>query len=154
MQNEMRPRLIALLAERFGLRVHRETREQPIYELVVSKSGPKIDAVTGTFGGLHIAKNQFVGEAATIQMLSTALANQVGREVADRTGLVGSFNFKVNWTPDETIPTNGGDPASTLDQGGSSIFTAIREQLGLELRATKGRTEVLVIDHVDHPSAN
>src|SRR5215510_14642358 len=154
MQNEMRPRLIALLAERFGLRVHRETREQPIYELVVSKSGPKIDAVTGTFRGLHIAKNQFVGEAATIQMLSTALANQVGREVADRTGLVGSFNFKVNWTPDETIPPNGGDPVSTLDQEGSSIFTAIREQLGLELRATKGRTQVLVIDHVEHPSAN
>src|SRR5215471_3743846 len=154
MQNEMRPRLIALLAERFGLRVHRETREQPIYELVVSKSGPKIDAVTGTFGGLHIAKNQLVGEAATIQMLSTALANQVGREVADRTGLVGSFNFKLNWTPDETIPPNGGDPVSTLDQENSSIFTAIREQLGLELRATKGRTEVLVIDHVEHPSAN
>jgi uncharacterized protein (TIGR03435 family) len=154
MQNEMRPRLIALLAERFGLRVHRETREQPIYELVVSKSGPKLEAVTGTFGGLHIARNQFVGEAATIQMLSTALANQVGREVADRTGLVGSFNFKLNWNPDETIPPNAGDPVSTLDQGGSSIFAAIREQLGLELRATKGPAEVLVIDHVEHPSAN
>src|SRR5215813_12734580 len=49
MQNEMRPRLIRLLAERFGLRVHRETREQPTYDLVVSKSGPKIDAVTGNF---------------------------------------------------------------------------------------------------------
>src|SRR5215468_10922120 len=75
MQNEMRPRLMALLAERFGLRVHHETREQPIYELVVGRSGPKIDAVTGNFGGLHITKNQFVGEGATIEMLSTALAN-------------------------------------------------------------------------------
>jgi len=154
MQNEMRPRLMALLTERFGLRVHRETREQPIYELVVARGGPKIDAVTGNFGGLHIAKNEFVGEGATIEMLSTALANQVGRAVADRTGFVGSFNFKLNWTPDETIPPNGGDSVSTLDQGGSSIFIAIREQLGLELRATKGRTEVLVIDHVEHPSAN
>src|SRR5436190_24350440 len=89
MQNEMRPRLIGLLAERFGLRVHRETREQPIYELVVSKSGPKIDAVTGNFRGLHIERNQFVGEGATIDMLSTALTNQVGRPVVDRTGLVG-----------------------------------------------------------------
>jgi len=154
MQNKMRPRLMALLAERFALRVHRETREQPIYELVVGRSGPKIDVVTGNFGGLHIAKNQFVGEGATIEMLSTALANQVGRAVADRTGLVGSFNFKLNRTPDETIPPNGGDSVSTLDQGGSSIFTAIREQLGLELRTTKERAEVLVVDHVEHPSAN
>jgi uncharacterized protein (TIGR03435 family) len=154
MQNEMRPRLMALLAERFGLRVHRETREQPIYELIVGRGGPKIDAATGNFGGLHIAKNQFVGEGATIEMLSTALANQIGRAVADRTGLVGSFNFKLNWTPDESIPPNGGDSVSTLDQGGPSIFTAIREQLGLELRATKGPAEVLVVDHVEHPSAN
>ena len=62
MQNEMRPRLMALLAERFGLKVHRETREWPIYELVIGKGGLKIDAVTGKFGGLHIAGNQFVGE--------------------------------------------------------------------------------------------
>ena len=154
MQNEMRPRLIGLLAERFGLRVHRETREQPIYELVVSKSGPKIDAVTGNFRGLHIERNQFVGEGATIDMLSTALTNQVGRPVVDRTGLVGSFNFKLNWTPSDTITPNGGDSVSTLDQAGPSIFTAIREQLGLDLKATKGAAEVLVIDHVDHPSAN
>jgi bla regulator protein blaR1 len=154
MQNQMRPRLIALLAERFGLRVHRETRQQPIYELVVGKGGPKIDAVPGNFGGLHIGRNQFVGEGATIDMLSTALANQVGRPIVDRTGLAGSFNFKLNWTPDETIIPNGGDPLSTLDQAGPSIFTAIREQLGLELKATKGPAEVLVIDHVEHPSAN
>src|SRR5215468_8190246 len=50
MQNQMRPRLAALLAERFGLKVHREMREQPIYELVVTKGGPKIEAVTGNFG--------------------------------------------------------------------------------------------------------
>ena len=154
MQNEMRPRLIGLLAERFGLRVHRETREQPIYELGVSKSGPKIDAVTGNFRGLHIGRNQFVGEGATIDMLSTAIANQVGRPVVDRTGLVGSFNFKLNWTPGDTITLNGGDSVSTLDQAGPALFTAIREQLGLELKATKGPAQVLVIDHVEHPSAN
>jgi uncharacterized protein (TIGR03435 family) len=154
MQNEMRSRLMALLAERFALKVHRETREQPIYELVPGKGGPKMDAVTGNFGGLHIARNQFVGEGATIDMLSTALANQVGRTVVDRTGLVGRFNFKLNWTSAEAIPPNSGDSVSTLDQGCPSIFTAIREQLGLELRATNGPAEVLVIDHVERPSAN
>jgi bla regulator protein blaR1 len=154
MQDEMRPRLMALLAERFGLKVHRETKEQPIYELVLGKSGPKIETVTGNFGGLHITKNQVVGEGATIDMLSTALANQVGRPVVDRTGLAGSFNFKLNWTPADTIPPNGADSVSTVDQSGPSIFTAIREQLGLELRATKGPAEVLVIERVERPSAN
>jgi bla regulator protein blaR1 len=154
MQDEMRPRLMALLAERFGLKVHRETKEQPIYELIPGKSGPKVETVTGNFGGLHITKNQFVGEGATIDMLSAALANQVGRPVVDRTGLAGSFNFKLNWTPADTIPLNGADSVSTIDQGGPSIFTAIREQLGLELRATKGPAEVLVIERVERPGAN
>jgi len=154
MQDEMRPRLMALLAERFGLKVHRETREQPSYELVLGKSGSKVETVTGDFGGLHITKNQFVGEGATIDMLSAALANQLGRPVVDRTGLAGSFNFKLNWIPADTIPLNGADSVSTIDQGGPSIFTAIREQLGLELRATKGPAEVLVIERVERLGAN
>jgi uncharacterized protein (TIGR03435 family) len=154
MQNQMRPRLATLLAERFELKVHREMKEQPIYELVVTKGGPKIEAVTGNFGGLHIARTQFVGERATVDMLSAALANLVGRPVVDRTGLVGTFNFTLNWTPPEAATPNGPDPLSMPDQTGPSIFTAIREQLGLELRATKGPAEVLIIDHVERPSTN
>jgi uncharacterized protein (TIGR03435 family) len=154
MQDEMRPRLRALLSERFGLRVRRETREQPIYELVVGKGGSKIEEVTGNFGGIHITRNQLAGEGASSEMLSTALANQVGRLVVDRTGLVESFNFKLNWTPADAMPLNGGDSVSTLDPAGPSIFTAVREQLGLELRATKGPVEMLVIDHAERPSAN
>jgi bla regulator protein blaR1 len=154
MQNQMRPRLAALLAERFGLKVHREMREQPIYALVATKGGPKIEAVTGNFGGLHIVRNQFVGEGATVDMLSTALANQVGRPVVDRTGLGGSFNFKLNWMPPDGATPSGPGPLSTPDQTGPSIFTAVREQLGLELKATKGLAEVLIVDHVERPSAN
>lgn len=138
MQNQMRPRLVALLAERFGLKVHREMREQPVYELIVTKGGPKIETVTGNFGGLHLARGQFIAEGATMDMLSTALANQVERPVVDRTGLVGSFNFKLNWTPPDAATPNGPGPLPTLHQNGGSIFTAVREQLGLELRATKG----------------
>jgi uncharacterized protein (TIGR03435 family) len=132
MQDEMRPRLMALLAVRFDLKIHRESRAQPLYELVPGKSSPRIEAATGNFGGLHITKTQFVGEGATIDMLSAALANQVGRPVENRTGLAGTFNFKLIWTPADTIPLNGADSVSTVDQGGPSIFTAIREQLGLE----------------------
>jgi bla regulator protein blaR1 len=146
MQDQMRPRLAALLAERFGLKVHREMREQPIYELIAGKGGPKVEAVSGNFKGLHIARNQFEGEGATMDMLSTALANQVERPVVDRTGLAGSFNFKLNWA--------SLDAATTSDESGPSIFTAVREQLGLELRAAKGPAEVLIIDHVERPTAN
>jgi len=87
-------------------------------------------------------------------MLSTALANQLGRPVMDRTGLAGNFNFKLNWTPPDAITPNSPDPLSTPDQSGPSIFTAVREQLGLELKATKGSTEALIIDHVERPTAN
>src|SRR5581483_2190570 len=104
--------------------------------------------------GLHIGRSQFVGQGATVDMLSTALANQLGRPVMDRTGLAGNFNFKLNWTPPDAITPNSPDPLSTPDQSGPSIFTAVREQLGLELKATKGSTEALIIDHVERPTAN
>ncbi len=154
MQNEMRPRLVALLAERYKLQVHRETREQPVFELVVAKGGSRLQSAGGNFGGFHISKNQFVGDAATIEMLTTALANQVGRPVLDHTGLVGTFNFKLNWTAPDTAPPVEGDLAATGDQSGPSIFTAVREQVGLELKSTKAPAEVLIIDHVEKPSEN
>ena len=94
-QDQMRPPLVALLADRYKLVVHRETREQPVFELVIAKSGPRLHAASGNFGGFHITRNQFTGEAATIEMLSTALANQIGRPVVDKTGLLGGFDF--NW---------------------------------------------------------
>ena len=122
--------------------------------LLLPKGRPEDQAVTGNFGGLHIARTQFVGEGATVDMLSAALANLVGRPVVDRTGLVGTFNFKLNWTPTEAATPNGLDPLSMPDQTGPSIFTTVREQLGLELKATKGPAEVLIIDHVERPSMN
>src|SRR5581483_7889742 len=71
--------------------------------------------------GLHIGRSQFVGQGATVDMLSTALANQLGRPVMDRTGLAGNFNFKLNWTPPDAITPNSPDPLSTPDQSGPSI---------------------------------
>lgn len=155
MQDQMRPRLVALLEDRCKLEVRREMREQPVFELVVAKNGLRLHPASGNFRGLHIARNQLMGEAATVQMLSTALANQLGRPVLDRTGLVGDFDFKLNWTAPDTPPTIGADQTSpTEDQTGASIFTAVREQLGLELKSTRGPAEVLVIAHVERPSEN
>jgi len=148
-QGLMRPKLQNLLAERFQLRLHRETREQPVYALLVGKSGIRFERTQGDFRGVHIARNQISGERATIEMLAGALANQLRRPVLDRTGLVGTFDFKLEWAPQA-------EESSTVsaDASGPSIFTALQEQLGLRLESTRGSVDVLVVDHVERPSQN
>ena len=151
----MRPKLQSLLAERFKLSLHRETREQPLYALVVGKSGTKFQRANGNFGGLRIGRTQLTGSGATLEMLTTALANQLGRPVLDRTGLEGTFDFKLEWAAQAgASPLPGGDALPPADANGPSIFTALQEQLGLKLESTKGSVEVLVIDHVERPSEN
>jgi len=155
MQDQMRPKLQALLAERFKLSLHRETREQALYALVIGKSGIKFHRVPGNFRGLRIGRAQLTGSGATLEMLTTALANQLGRPVLDRTSLEGSFDFKLEWADQAgTSSPPGGDPLPPSDPNGPSIFTALQEQLGLKLESTKGPVEVLVIDQVERPSEN
>jgi uncharacterized protein (TIGR03435 family) len=80
------------------------------------------------------------------------------RPVIDKTGITGRFNFRIEFAPDEATPffrTAGGDPsAATPEPTGPSIFTALREQLGLKLESAKGPVEFLVIEHVERPSEN
>jgi uncharacterized protein (TIGR03435 family) len=143
------------LADRFQLKLHRETKDEPVYALVVGKSGTKLQQSSGNeasgFRGLRIGRGQFTGSVATLEMLTTALANQVGRPVLDRTGLNGSFNFKLEWIPDAAP---GGDAPSPSDSTGPSLFTALQEQLGLKLESARGPVEILVIDHVERPGEN
>jgi bla regulator protein blaR1 len=157
MQERMRPTLQALLADRFQLRLHRETKEQRVYALVVGKNGTKLQPAS-EFRGLHIGWGQLTGNGATLEMLTTALAGQLGRPVLDRTGLKGSFNFKLEWSPESAqvggSSPRGLDPASPTDTGGPSMFTAVEEQLGLKLESARGPVELLVIDHVEKPSQN
>jgi uncharacterized protein (TIGR03435 family) len=149
MNEQMRPRLRALLADRFQLSLHRVTQEEPVYALVVAKSGSKLQQSDGRaasgFRGLRVGRNQLTGSVATLEMLTTALANQLGHPVLDRTGLSGTFDFKLEWAP---------DAPDSPSSDGPSIFTALREQLGLTLESAKGPVEVLVIDRVEKPSAN
>jgi bla regulator protein BlaR1 len=157
MQEQMRPRLQVLLADRFQLRLHHETREEPVYALVVGTSGTKLQQ-SNSFRGVHIGRGQLTGSGATLEMLTAALAGQLGRPVLDRTGLKGVFDFKLEWTPDAAQAGGPSPPAvdapSPADLNGPSIFTAMQEQLGLKLDSTKGPVEVLVIDHVEKPSEN
>lgn len=146
----------ALLAERFKLSLHRETRELPIYALVVTKSGPKfpLREAPQVFGQNPFAgsgRGRLVGTEVNAAMLANVLCDAAGRSVQDETGLKGAFDFKLEWEPDEAST----GPQSAAAHTGASLFTAIQEQLGLKLEARKGPVEVLVIDHIERtPNEN
>jgi uncharacterized protein (TIGR03435 family) len=149
----------SLLADRFQLKAHFETREMPVYQLVLAKGGSKLkeepDPTKHQFG---VNSNGLRG-SATIHDLIDILecsADIGGREVIDKTGLTGAYDFSLKWTPLQTVATAGGESGSapTPDVEGASLFTAIEEQLGLKLVPTKGSGRVVVIDHIERPSEN
>jgi uncharacterized protein (TIGR03435 family) len=159
-QEEMRERVRALLAERFQLTIHHETREAPVYALVVAKGGSKLQAVQEAPDGpmgLRGGRGQLTGMAAALPMLANVLSTQLGRPVIDKTELKGKYDFKLEWTPD---PGQGPQPPAGVevppppDVEGPSIFTALQEQLGLRLESQKGPVETIVIDRVEKPSGN
>ena len=151
----------ALLAERFKLAVHRETRELPIYALVVAKSGLKVRLteapdIMGQNPFSMPGRGRLIGAGVSAEMLAKVLSHQVGRSVQDQTGLQGVFDFKLEWEPDPPTGGAGSAPPALVDlRAGRSLFSAIQEQLGLKLEARKGPVEVLVIDHIERtPTEN
>ena len=140
-----------LLADRFKLKVHRETKDLPVYALVVAKGGLKIkespDATDGSYsmrmgptGGWQID-----GPGIAIGSLTISLTNEVGRTIVDKTGLTGKYDITLKWTPEWQ--------QGTADSG-PSIFAALEEQLGLKLESTKGPVGTIVVDHVEKPQQN
>ena len=146
--------LRSLLADRFKLAVHNETKEAPIYELVVAKNGPKLQPAKPdqptrmTMGGSGKATMEVDQISALIYQLSL----QVGRPVVDKTGLTGKYDIKLEWTRDPGPDSE--DAASTDASAGPSIFIAVQEQLGLKLNSTKGPVDTLIIDHSEPPTPN
>ena len=100
------------------------------------------------------AGNLIIGGRSLFQLANT-LSNLVGRPVVDRTGLTGTFDMRLTWTPDQISrrPPDGPEPPA-IDTNGPSIYTALQEQLGLKLESQKGPAEVLVIDRAEHPVEN
>jgi uncharacterized protein (TIGR03435 family) len=151
-----------LLADRFGLKLHEEKRVLPVYVLTVAKSGSKLtkaqagpNSLPGFgFGGLG---NLRVMNATMVDFSQFLQSAVMDRPVVDQTGLSGRWNFSLDWTPDDS--QFGGAAASLPPPAKGTtpppdIYTAIQEQDGLKLDAAKAPAEVLVIDHVDHPSPN
>jgi uncharacterized protein (TIGR03435 family) len=144
--------LQTLLAERFKLITHRETREQPGYALVLAKGGSKLKpSTTATFsvktGRGHLELHR-VAMLRFVSLLYTPQApgpQPTDRPVVDMTGLDGFFDFTLDWMP-EDIESDA--------PPGPSLFTALEEQTGLKLEARKSKVDFLVIDHVEKPSEN
>lgn len=142
-------RLRSLLADRFGLTIHSETREQPVYTLVVAKGGPKLkEPADKSQNFIRGGRGSIIGQSVVLRLLVLNLSNQLDRPVIDKTGLTGSYDFELNWTPD-TGP-DGHPPPSDTDA--PSLFTALSDQLGLKLESTRGPVQVWVIDGVGRPS--
>ncbi|HEY3043698.1 MAG TPA: TIGR03435 family protein [Vicinamibacterales bacterium] len=172
-----------LLADRFKLVVHTETREIPIYALVMARSdgrpGPQLRlaavdcaamlaAARGRGApppapappgerpacGMRTAPGRMMAGGYALPDVARNLSNFAGRMVVDKTGLAGTFDLDLTWTPDQ-IPQGPLPPgAPAIDPNGPSIFTAVQEQLGLKLDSQKGPVEVLVIDHAEQPTAD
>jgi uncharacterized protein (TIGR03435 family) len=150
--------LQALLADRFQLKLHQETRELPIYALVLAKGGPKFQPsqINGTTVDSRRGEISVKGSDDTIALLADALARSLDRVVVNESGIHGRFELDLKWSPDPGAAGLGpsGSGASAADPALPSIFTAIQEQLGLKLEPKKGPVSVLVLDRLDLPSEN
>jgi uncharacterized protein (TIGR03435 family) len=151
--HQVQEMLQKLLQDRFQLKLHRDKRDLSIYVIEVAKGGPKLAHSAENAYGLptqsgHGQGTQQQRKFANNSMSDLALGMQayMDRPVVDETGLSGRYDFTLKWTPYNS-QTN--EPNAAPD-----IFTAVQEELGLKLEATKGSADVLVIDHVERPSAN
>lgn len=149
---EFREMLQSLLADRFKLTVHHEMRQTQVYALLVGKDGPKFkqsapDAKFSGFGGVNGRNQNMTMTDATMDEIVHAIANFTHGPVVDKTGLTGTYDIKFEATPAFRIDNNP-DPHDI------SISDAVNEQLGLKLQSEKDPVDVIVVDHIEPPSAN
>ena len=165
LEAQFRLKVQMLLEDRFQLKVHRDTKELPVYVLIVGRNGPKITPASGddvTRSALKMrrgdaGKSEITGTRVPLAKLIQTLSGLVGRTVLDHTGLKGNYDFKIVFTPDLELQSGSGDrpdPAPAIGTDGPSIFTALQEELGLRLEAQKGMVQVLVIDSAKKASEN
>ncbi|MBB5062193.1 TIGR03435 family protein [Granulicella mallensis] len=157
-----------LLADRFKLKTHWETREGPIYNLIVAKNGPKLREAKNEPPSPEAIKIwgdkpmppiyqqgdsrtgfDFIAYQCSTDKIAEELAGQFGHPVSNKTGLTGKYNFKLRYHGIHLSERSADDldPVPTLD-------TAVQDQLGLKLEPSKGPIQVLVIDHIEKPSEN
>lgn len=147
--SQIRIMLQTLLAERFKLAFHRQSREIHVFALVTEKNGPKIHPSEGDSESKQQASSKLIRRwtSTTMAQLTSSLAEAMQAPVLDQTGLAGKFDFSLDLTP--YLP-----PAGERPDIGAMMTTAVREQLGLKLDPRREAADVLVIDHLEKPTAN
>jgi uncharacterized protein (TIGR03435 family) len=163
-----------LLEDRFKLAVHHEMREQPGYALVMDRADGRLgsrlkrsdvdctdpveNGAKDADGTLKCGIRGRAGSATgkhTMAVLARFLTNVVPdhRTVTDRTNLVGTYEFQIDWAPEVSLPSVGA-PGGSSDADATSIFTAVREQLGLRLDSDRQQVDVLIVDRAERPTEN
>jgi len=149
-----------LLTDRFHLAAHLESRELPVYDLVVSKGGAKFASVkdegTTIDSGTHSGSTTITIKSSSHATadLAEMLARFTGRVVLDKTGLEGNYTISLKFAADDARSGLPNTETVSAPDAGPSVFTALKEQLGLELKSSKAAVDVLVIDHIDPPTEN
>ena len=146
MKKDQLPHLLrSLLEERFHLVIHRELKEQPVFALIVGKGGSKLRETTheGEQPGLRQVGHSFTFTNAKMTNLISVLSQVAGRKVLDKTGLSAQYDFTLTYAPDSegVAPAAGSFP--------DSVFTALREQLGLDLKPQRAEIGFIVFDHIE-----
>jgi uncharacterized protein (TIGR03435 family) len=175
--DQIGPMVRTLLADRFKLRAHDETREVPVYALVLARAdgapGPQLrrsdvdcDARRAAArGGKPLPQppggavctgrtipGNVTGSALSIASLAGSLTRFVDRPIVDRTGLAGFYNYELKWTPDRLPESRPGEAPPVIDPDGPPLVTALQEQLGLKLEPQRAAMRVVVIDQVELPT--
>jgi uncharacterized protein (TIGR03435 family) len=143
--------ILSLLEDRFQFKFHRQGKEAAVYWLELNKPGKLGPALkqSGPASESNMSTNSNGSKVAmkiskmSMADIAAALRRQAGRPVEDHTDLKGNFDFQIEWARDETA-----------DSADPSLFTVLKEQLGLKLQSAKGVTETFVVDQIAHPSAN
>ena len=155
LQPQLEEMLRSLLADRFQLVARRESRQQSVYFLIVGNRGHKLsqttDASNSVSTNANNGRNLATFSGSSMGRLAQQISRRVGTPVIDRTGLSGTYDFKLEWTSELGEPGAAANPA---DSSAPSIFTAVQEQLGLRLESGKGLADVLVVERAARPSEN
>ncbi len=154
--------LQTVLADRFHLIVHRETKEIPVYALVVGSKGARLTESKGDKYSMRVGGGQIEMVDGTIGRLTGALTSYVvDRPVLDRTGLTGTYDLTLRFAPEPVqrpspLPAAFSPPNAdpSIPSDAPSLFTAVQDQLDLKLESIKAPVELLFIDHVERPSGN
>ena len=164
----MRVMLRALLRDRFGLALRSERRDAPVYALRVAKSAeglgarrrPAAETCPAGTCNIRLAPGLLSARGVTMTVLASELSGWVDRIVIDQTALGERFDLELEWAPDvfpplpSVLPTPNAPAIRRFDSNAPSIFTAVREQLGLTLEPERGKVDVFVIDRAERPTAN